>query len=96
MLNKIYSITDSAGLHARPSSLLVKTVTPFESDVILEYAGRQINLKSIIAVMSLGIPKEATIKIIANGSDAEKVIAHIDGVMENENLGIWRQTQISK
>jgi phosphocarrier protein HPr len=88
MKERIYKITDGAGLHARPASLLVKAIVPFESEVLLEYKGKQSNVKSIIALMSLGIPKEASIKFIAKGSDADKVMERINEVMEKENLGV--------
>ncbi|MCM3541113.1 phosphocarrier protein HPr [Priestia endophytica] len=88
MVEKIYKIIDESGIHARPATLLVNTVTPFSSDVILEYKGKQVNLKSILGVMSLGIPQEEIIKIIAQGDDAEQVLANIDKMMKTEGLGV--------
>jgi phosphocarrier protein HPr len=88
MIEKIYKIIDESGIHARPATLLVNTITPFSSDVILEYKGKQVNLKSILGVMSLGIPQEETIKIIAQGDDAEQVLANIDEMMKTEGLGV--------
>ncbi|MEY9870369.1 phosphocarrier protein HPr [Peribacillus sp. B2I2] len=63
-------------------------VTPFSSDVILEYKRRQVDLKSILGVMSLGIPQGETIKIIAQGDDAEQVLSNIDEMMKTEGLGV--------
>jgi phosphocarrier protein HPr len=92
MIENTYTVTDSAGLHARPTSILVKAVTPFESEVLLEYKGKHINLKSIIAVMTAGVPKEAEIKVIANGSDEEKVITTVTEIMEKESIGVCQQS----
>ena len=39
-----------------------------------------------MGVMSLGIPKGAIIKVIAQGEDAENVIAAIDEIVEKEEL----------
>lgn len=75
-----------SGMHARPSTVLVSAVTPFKSESTLEYKGRQVNLKSIMGVMSLGIPKGASVKVIVNGDDESQVIATIDEVMEKEGL----------
>ncbi|WP_370017291.1 HPr family phosphocarrier protein [Peribacillus sp. B2I2] len=80
-------ISDS-GIHARPATFLVNMVTPFSSDVILEYKRRQVDLKSILGVMSLGIPQGETIKIIAQGDDAEQVLSNIDEMMKTEGLGV--------
>ena len=42
MTEKVFTITDEAGMHARPSSLLVKAVTPFKSEVFIEYKGKRV------------------------------------------------------
>lgn len=44
------------------------------------------NLKSIMGVMSLGIPKDAVIKITAQGADEEDAIATLEKVMTQEGL----------
>lgn len=87
-MEKIYTLISDSGIHARPATFLVKMVTPFSSDVILEYKGRQVDLKSILGVMSLGIPQGETIKIIAQGDDAEQVLSNIDEMMKTEGLGV--------
>ncbi|OIJ11550.1 phosphocarrier protein HPr [Anaerobacillus alkalilacustris] len=88
MVEKIYTITSESGIHARPATLLVNKVTPFSSEVKLEYKGKQVNLKSIMGVMSLGIPQGETIKIIAQGDDEEHVLSTIDEMMKTEGLGV--------
>jgi phosphocarrier protein len=88
MVEKIYTIISDSGIHARPTTILVNMVTPFSSDVILEYKGKQVDLKSILDVMSLGIPQGATIKIIAQGDDAEQALFNIDEMMKTEGLGV--------
>ncbi|MFI8496248.1 HPr family phosphocarrier protein [Peribacillus butanolivorans] len=47
---------------------------------------KQVNLKSIMGVMSLGIPNGAGVKVIAKGDASEQVIASLDTVMEKEGL----------
>jgi phosphocarrier protein len=88
MVEKIYTIISDSGIHARPATLLVNRVTPFSSKVILEYKGKQVDLKSILGVMSLGIPQGETIKVIAQGDDAEQALANIDELMKTEALGV--------
>jgi phosphocarrier protein len=46
-----------------------------------------IHMKSIVSVMSLGVPQGAQIKIVAVGSDAEKAIQGIEETLKNEGLG---------
>ena len=87
MLEKNYKITSDEGLHARPASKLVGAVTPFASDVKLEYKDKQVNMKSIMGVMSLGISKGTSIKIIVDGFDEVNLIAKVDELIRDERLG---------
>lgn len=87
MIKKTYEITSDTGLHARPSTLLVGAVTPFKSDVKLGYNGKEVNLKSIMGVMSLGIATGSTVEVTADGEDEEQVIEKVDSVMEAEGIG---------
>jgi phosphocarrier protein len=56
--------------------------------VILEYKEKRVDLKSILGVMSLGIPQGELIKIIAQGDDAEQALSNIDELMKTEGLGV--------
>lgn len=87
MAEKTFTITSESGLHARPATILVQTVGKFDSDVNLEYNGRTVNLKSIMGVMSLGIPKGGQIKITAEGSDADEALAAVEDALKKEGLG---------
>jgi phosphocarrier protein HPr len=86
MQEKNFVIIAESGIHARPATLLVKQASPFDSDVHLEYNGKQVNLKSIMGVMSLGIPKGAAIRILAEGPDSEKALDALEHTMKNEGL----------
>ncbi|GAA5417162.1 phosphocarrier protein HPr [Paraliobacillus ryukyuensis] len=84
---KTVTITDSTGVHARPATVLVNKAGSFSSDVTVEYNGKSVNLKSIMGVMSLGIPKDAKIKLVAKGSDEQEAIDAIYDVIKQEGLG---------
>ncbi|WP_053218686.1 phosphocarrier protein HPr [Virgibacillus senegalensis] len=87
MVEKTMTITDETGVHARPATVLVNKAGNFESDINLEYNGKTVNLKSIMGVMSLGIPKDAEIKVTADGSDEEEALQTIVDTIKNEGLG---------
>lgn len=80
-------ITDDTGVHARPATILVNKAGNFESEVTLSYNGKTVNLKSIMGIMSLGIPKGAEITINAQGNDEEEAIKAITETIKNEGLG---------
>ncbi|MFE8697445.1 phosphocarrier protein HPr [Cytobacillus sp. FJAT-53684] len=86
MNEKTFTIIAESGIHARPATLLVQAASKFDADINLEYKGKQVNLKSIMGVMSLGIPKDATIKVMAEGSDAAQAVEALEEVLKKENL----------
>ncbi|OIM07135.1 phosphocarrier protein HPr, partial [Oenococcus oeni] len=77
MVSKEFTITADSGLHARPATMLVQKASEFDSKLTLKYDGKEVNLKSIMGVMSLGAGKGAKIEIVADGGDAQ---AALDGV----------------
>lgn len=87
MAEKTFTITSDAGVHARPATVLVQAVANVQSDVNIAYNGKSVNLKSIMGVMSLGVPKGGEVTITAEGSDADEVIAKVTELMQKEGLG---------
>lgn len=87
MIEKTYTIISDEGLHARPASKLVGAVSPFSADVKMLYKEREVNLKSIMGVMSLGVSKGHTIKITADGSDEESLMDKVEELIVAEGLG---------
>ncbi|WP_010095004.1 phosphocarrier protein HPr [Ornithinibacillus scapharcae] len=86
MKEQTFTITADTGVHARPATLLVNKAGQYQSEVELTYNDKTVNLKSIMGVMSLGIPKGAEIKISATGNDEEEAIQGLAEVIK-ENLG---------
>lgn len=86
MKEQSFKITADTGVHARPATLLVNKAGQYQSEIELSYNDKTVNLKSIMGVMSLGIPKDAEIKITTNGSDEDEAIQGIAEVIK-ENLG---------
>ena len=80
-MEKSYLVVDVAGLHARPASLLVQVASKFPNEINIEYNGRKMTLKSIMAVMSLGVPSQETFKIEVLGEDCETVFNELENVL---------------
>jgi phosphocarrier protein HPr len=85
-MEKLFKVTAESGIHARPATMLVQAASKFDSEINLEYNGRTVNLKSIMGVMSLGIPQGAEIKIVVEGSDAAEAMAALTETLEKEGL----------
>lgn len=65
-------ITNRAGIHTRPASLIVKTAAKFKCEVFLNKDGYGINAKSIIGVMTMGAGKGTKLTICTEGEDEEE------------------------
>lgn len=86
MVEKQFKVVADTGIHARPATLLVQTASKFDSEIQLGYNGKQVNLKSIMGVMSLGIGKDAQISISATGSDEQDALNALEELMKKEGL----------
>lgn len=94
MVQKQFTITSDIGLHARPATLLVKEASRYRSEVELKYMNKQVNLKSIMGVMSLGIPKGEQITIIITGNDEEEAMSGIEAFLEQESIATAEESKV--
>ena len=81
-----YTIKDELGIHARPAGILVKAIAKKTSDIKIKKAGdtREVNAKSIMGMMTLGVPAGGKINVIAKGDDETKAIEHIGKYLNND------------
>lgn len=85
-MEKKFTIIDEMGLHARPATVLVNTAGKFAADITLDYKGKSVNLKSIMGVMSLGVPHNAEIVVTAEGEDAAEALVALEETLADQNL----------
>lgn len=69
------TLTNPAGLHARPASLFVQAAARYQSRLQVQGRGKPVNARSIIGILSLGARQGDTITITAAGADAEQALA---------------------
>lgn len=70
-------IINKLGLHARASAKLTQLASRYDSDVWLERNGRRVNAKSIMGVMMLAAPYGATVRVDAQGEDADTALSAV-------------------
>lgn len=87
MINRSFTVVDELGIHARPASTLVKNANKFSSIIKIEYKGKQINIKSIIGLMTLGVKYKDKLTISAEGEDETEAIAKLEKVIEAQGIG---------
>lgn len=74
MMKTSVVLTNESGLHARPASLFSAAAQKFASKITLEKGDVQVDCKSIIKLMTLGITKGTEISIIAEGEDESQAV----------------------
>nr|WP_321981552.1 phosphoenolpyruvate--protein phosphotransferase [uncultured Cohaesibacter sp.] len=70
-------VTSPHGLHARPATALVDLSKTFQSSILVRNGNKVGDAKSLIGLLKLGIDNGATIRISADGPDAEKALEAI-------------------
>ncbi len=77
-------IENELGLHARPAALFVQLANKFASDIYVEKENDMVSGKSIMGIMMLAAGKGSTIKIIAEGSDAQEAVRQFEELVKGK------------
>jgi phosphocarrier protein len=81
----VVDVVSDAGLHARPASAFVRTVSQYDATVTVGRAddGTEGEVKgnSMLAVTGLGIEGGESVRIVAEGPDASEALDAIEAVL---------------
>jgi len=80
-MEKIVTVKNGHGLHARPAALFVKEATGFESEIKISFNGKEVNAKSILNVLSLGVDQGAEVRLNAEGADSFAALEHLETLL---------------
>ena len=79
-------VIDPVGLHARPATVAVNAASKCKCKVTISYKGRSVDMKSIMGVMSLGIPTQSEIVITCDGEGEEECINSIVETLKTQKV----------
>ena len=79
-------VVDPVGLHARPATVAVNVASKFKCEVNVSFKGRSVNMKSIMGVMSLGIPTQSEVTISCEGEDEDEAVVAIEEVLRTQKV----------
>ena len=72
-------VRNPSGLHARPAAEFVRAASGFASDVrvtnLTRDESRSASAKSVLGVMGLGVARGHTVRIDADGADADSAVS---------------------
>jgi phosphocarrier protein HPr len=74
MAERTVTIVNRVGLHARPAAQIVKLASQFKSDITLSRDDLEVNGKSIMGVMMLAAERGASLRLRAEGPDADQAL----------------------
>jgi phosphocarrier protein len=79
------TVINKTGLHARPASEFVILAKKFESKLWISKPGedKEVDAKSIIHLLSLGISQGTKLKIRAEGPDEETAVASLIALIDS-------------
>ena len=83
MYTREITVKNEVGLHARPATYFIQKANEFKSGIWVEKEERRVNAKSLLGVLSLGIMKDTTVTLIADGSDETKAVDALAELIEN-------------
>jgi phosphocarrier protein len=84
MVEKTVTISNRAGIHARPSALIVQVAKDFKADIYMEKDDDKINAKSIMGILTLGAAYGTELKISAEGEDEQAALDAIVHLFETK------------
>lgn len=86
MIKTKFKVINEKGIHARPSAELVKLIAKFKSEILLGNGHFEVNGKSLLEVMKLGVARNGTLHVKAKGEDEKKLVSAIQRLIEVDNF----------
>ena len=83
-IKKKVVVKNKQGLHARPAALFVQVANKFDSRITVRRDAEEVNGKSIMGILMLGVEANTPIIIEAEGSDAEAAVAELEKIICSE------------
>ena len=84
MFTKEITVRCDSGLHNKQVTYFVQKANEFKCDIWLESDNRQMNAKSLLGIMSLGIVTGATVTLSATGADAEAAVNALESLLARD------------
>ncbi|HBG65585.1 MAG TPA: phosphocarrier protein HPr [Treponema sp.] len=84
MIEKILTVRNRAGIHARPAALIAQTANKFASEIILEKESTTVNAKSIMGVITMAAGYNTTLTLRVEGADEKDAADAIAKLFESK------------
>ena len=83
MYSKEVTIKNQVGLHARPTTYFIQKALEFKEEIKVTKDEREVNGKSLLGVLSLGITRGSSIVISATGENEVAAVEALVALVES-------------
>lgn len=83
MIEREVTVTNRAGIHARPAAMIVQTASRFESRIMLGKDDEEINAKSIMGIITLGAGYDTVLNLKVEGPDEQEAADALAALFDN-------------
>jgi phosphocarrier protein HPr len=84
VVQKLITVKNKLGLHARPASLFVQTANRYQCEIEVRKGRTKINGKSIMGVMMLAAGRGSKIEVRCEGKDAIRALKALQGLLSSD------------
>lgn len=84
MIEKILTVRNRAGIHARPAAIIAQTANKFQSEVMLSREDIEVNAKSIMGVITMAAGYNTQLTLRVTGADESEAAAALDALFESK------------
>ena len=84
MTEKILTVRNRAGIHARPAALIAQTANKFSSEIYLEKDATTVNAKSIMGVITMAAGYNTNVMLKTDGDDEQEAADAIEQLFESK------------
>lgn len=84
MVEKLVTVRNRAGIHARPAALIAQTANKYSSEIILERDSTTVNAKSIMGVITMAAGYNTVITLKVEGADETEAAEAIYNLFESK------------
>jgi len=86
MVRETFVVKDPDGLHARPAAIITKLASLYDGEIYIIYKDEKYTLKSLMIVLNLAIPHQASFTIELNGPNEDQTIREFKSVLQTNGI----------
>ncbi|MCK8061042.1 MULTISPECIES: HPr family phosphocarrier protein [unclassified Fusibacter] len=81
-------IKNQAGLHSRAAAAFVQHTNRYVCDIYINYVGKTVDAKSIMGIISLGVPCGSELLLTFDGIDEKQAMENMVDLVNNELIDL--------